>query len=92
MLAGIITFAVIRLRRSIPGAPFEIGFWVGSGNTPNRVAQGFGAVPLITLASAANDDALLNPPSDDSEREKDEESVDDSDALRGFHPVARVGG
>ncbi|MEG3088539.1 DEAD/DEAH box helicase [Sphingomonas sp. PB4P5] len=42
--------------------PFEIGFWVGSGNTPNRVAQGFGGVPVVTAAAHANDHALLNPP------------------------------
>lgn len=42
--------------------PFEIGFWVGSGNTPNRVAQGFGGVPMATAAAHATDHALLNPP------------------------------
>lgn len=42
--------------------PFEIGFWVGSGNTPNRVAQGFGGVPMVTAAAHANDHVLLNPP------------------------------
>jgi hypothetical protein len=42
--------------------PFEIGFWVGSGNTPNRVAQGFGGVPLVTAAAHANDQSLLTPP------------------------------
>lgn len=41
---------LVRLRRQIPGWPFEIGFWVRSGNTPNRVAQGFGGVPTVTAA------------------------------------------
>jgi hypothetical protein len=58
---------LVRIRRRLPGAPFEIGFWVGSGNTPNRVAQGFGGVPAITLAAYANDVGLLNPPTDDTE-------------------------
>jgi len=35
---------LVKIRRRVPGAPFEIGFWVGSGNTPNRAAQGFGGV------------------------------------------------
>ncbi|HVA11904.1 MAG TPA: helicase-related protein [Stellaceae bacterium] len=61
---------LIRLRRRIPGAPFEIGFWVGSGNTPNRVAQGFGGVPAITLAAYANDTNLLNPPQGDTEADR----------------------
>lgn len=53
---------LVRLRRRITGAPFEIGFWVGSGNTPNRAAQGFGGVPSITRTPHLNDDVLLNPP------------------------------
>lgn len=52
---------LVRLRRGIPGWPFEIGFWVGSGNTPNRAAQGFGGVPAVTVAAHADDSALLNP-------------------------------
>lgn len=53
---------LVRLRHKIVGWPFELGFWVGSGNTPNRAAQGFGGVPAITVASHADDTALLNPP------------------------------
>jgi hypothetical protein len=58
---------LVKIRRGVPGAPFEIGFWVGSGNTPNRAAQGFGGVPAITLAGYANDAGLLNPPVADTE-------------------------
>ena len=58
---------LVKIRRRVPGAPFEIGFWVGSGNTPNRAAQGFGGVPAITLAGFANDAGLLNPPEGDTE-------------------------
>ncbi|MBV8977350.1 MAG: helicase [Alphaproteobacteria bacterium] len=58
---------LVKIRRRIPGAPFEIGFWVGSGNTPNRVAQGFGGVPAITLAGYADDNDLLNPSDADTE-------------------------
>jgi hypothetical protein len=58
---------LVRIRRRVPGAPFEIGFWVGSGNTPNRAAQGFGGVPAVTLALYANDTGLLNPPDGDTD-------------------------
>lgn len=58
---------LVRSRRRVPGAPFEIGFWVGSGNTPNRAAQGFGGVPAVTRAGYANDTGLLNPPDGDTE-------------------------
>ena len=58
---------LVRIQRRVTGAPFEIGFWVGSGNTPNRAAQGFGGVPAITLAGYTDDVGLLNPPQDDTE-------------------------
>jgi len=58
---------LVRLRHRIPGWPFELGFWVGSGNTPNRVAQGFGGVPPVTAAAHQTDAALLNPPTGSSE-------------------------
>ncbi len=58
---------LVRLRNGLVGWPFEVGFWVGSGNTPNRVAQGFGGVPSITIAAHRNDAELLNPPAGASE-------------------------
>lgn len=58
---------LVRIQHRLTGAPFEIGFWVGSGNTPNRAAQGFGGVPAITLAGYQDDVGLLNPPQDDTE-------------------------
>lgn len=58
---------LIRLQHRVTGAPFEIGFWVGSGNTPNRVAQGFSGVPAITLAGYADDVEILNPSQDDTD-------------------------
>jgi hypothetical protein len=61
---------LVRLKASIPGWPFEIGFWVGSGNTPNRVAQGFGGVPSITVAAYPNDQLLLNPPTGEGDAAK----------------------
>jgi hypothetical protein len=68
MTTILVNAELVRIRRRVSGAAFEIGFWVGSGNTPNRVAQGFRGVPAITLAGYANDDALLNPPDDASDR------------------------
>ena len=37
---------LVKIRRRVPGAPFEIGFWVGSGNTPTRAAQGLRSRPI----------------------------------------------
>src|SRR5258708_33781469 len=53
---------LVKIRRRLPGAPFEIGFWVGSGNTPNRGAQGFGGGPAVTLGAYGNDVGLLSQP------------------------------
>jgi len=37
-----------RLEEKVPGWPFEIGFWVGGNNTPNRYAQvPTGAIPTL---------------------------------------------
>lgn len=52
---------LVRLDCGIGSWPFEIGFWVGSGNTPNRVAQGFGGVPTVGNGPV-DDAALLQPP------------------------------
>ena len=38
--------------------PFEIGFWVGGTNTPNRYAQVPAVVPLITNDEHPNDEGL----------------------------------
>lgn len=35
---------LVRRAQAIDGAPFEIGFWVGSSNTPNRTEQRAGVV------------------------------------------------
>lgn len=52
---------LVRLSQGLGSWPLEIGFWVGSGNTPNRVAQGFGGVP--TIGNGPPDDtSLLRPP------------------------------
>lgn len=53
---------LVRLDNKIEGWPFEVGFWVGSGNTPNRVAQGFGGVPAVSAKAHADDRLLLSPP------------------------------
>ncbi|ODU20402.1 MAG: hypothetical protein ABS87_10100 [Sphingomonas sp. SCN 67-18] len=62
LLKVLVRAELVRLAQRIGGWPFEIGFWVGSGNTPNRAAQGFGGVPTITMAAYPDDQALLNPP------------------------------
>lgn len=81
---------IVRLRARIPGWPFEVGFWVGSGNTPNRAAQGFGGVPSVTVAAYPDDQPLLNPAAGDSDaavrarrrRDRYKEALESYDKLR----------
>lgn len=58
-LLRLITFAELqRLEEGIEGWPFEIGFWVGGNNTPNRYNQVPSIVPLVSEV-AYPDDSLL---------------------------------
>jgi hypothetical protein len=50
---------LLRRNASAGGAPFEIGFWVGSGNTPNRPDDPrLAPVPRLEDAKHPNDDNL----------------------------------
>ncbi|MDY0885394.1 DEAD/DEAH box helicase [Dongia soli] len=76
---------LVRLERRIAGWPFELGFWVGSGNTPNRVDQGFAAVPLITEAAHPTDEKLLKVLPGDPGKAKAQDTSDRyMDALESF--------
>jgi len=47
---------MVRIRMRLGGAPFEIGFWVGSSNTPNRTERSKNQVdPDIAFIPAWND-------------------------------------
>lgn len=58
---------MVRRAERLAGAPFEIGFWVGGGNTPNRTETPNGAVleelamiPAWNSPRARDEDALLD--------------------------------
>ncbi|MGZ0103060.1 helicase-related protein [Achromobacter sp. KK8] len=54
---------LVRKRRGVVGAPFSIGFWVGSGGSPNHPkAPGFDDIPLLkdSLPTEKNERKLLN--------------------------------
>ena len=53
----IIRAELIRVRKRIVGRPFEIGFWVGSANTPNQSGDSrLSAVPIVPRANAETND------------------------------------
>jgi Helicase conserved C-terminal domain len=57
---------IVRRLENIAGAPFEIGFWVGSGSTPNRIANGdkvmdeFKCIPTIESPEHADEATNLD--------------------------------
>ena len=58
-LLRLIVFAeLIRIERHVGGWPFEIGFWVGGNNTPNRYAYVPAIVPLSTDPAHLSDQRL----------------------------------
>ena len=59
LLSILMRAELLRRSASIGGAPFEIGFWVGSGNTPNRPDDPrLAPVPRLDDAKHQNDDNL----------------------------------
>jgi len=59
LLSILMRAEIIRRRATVGGLPFEIGFWVGSGNTPNRPDDSrLSAVPSLGDKKHENDDTL----------------------------------
>lgn len=65
---------IIRRRENISGAPFEIGFWVGSSNTPNRteqwqrsgtIAKELAGIPTWRATPITAESRLVHPTSGD---------------------------
>lgn len=62
LLRLLVRAEMLRARLQL-GAPFEIGFWVGSNNTPNKAMhKHFAPVPRMGRGEFATDDLLLRPP------------------------------
>jgi hypothetical protein len=66
------TAEMVRRRAGVRGAPFEIGFWVGSANTPNRTEQRAGvaaaelqSVPSWRTIPIADEERLSDPSNGD---------------------------
>ena len=49
---------LVRIDEAVGGWPFEIGFWVGGNNTPNRYSYVPGVIPLASDAAHPNDERL----------------------------------
>lgn len=63
---------IVRRARAVPGWPFEIGFWVGGTNTPNRYSGVPGSViPRLDDAEHADDRAFAEEFAFASDAEED---------------------
>jgi hypothetical protein len=49
---------LVRIDAAVGGWPFEIGFWVGGNNTPNRYSYVPSIIPLASDAAHPNDERL----------------------------------
>ena len=49
----------LRFRSGLGGASFELGFWVGSGNTPNSITNGTSLTPEARDIPLASEDTFL---------------------------------
>lgn len=70
LLKLIVRAEVVRAAERIGNWPFEIGFWVGGSNTPNRYDPPPQMVPLSDDESHRNDERLLSNEGSAEEREQ----------------------
>lgn len=50
---------MLRHREKLGGAPYELGFWVGSGNTPNSITAGDSLLQEVREIPLASEDPFL---------------------------------
>jgi len=58
LLRLVVHAELVRLKEKVAGWPFEIGFWVGGSNTPNRYSQVPSVVPILGDALHLDDAQL----------------------------------
>ncbi len=61
---------LVRKRHSVGSWPFEMGFWVGSQNTPNNYGAFKSDIPLTTDHDHPDDSGLDGETGDDQERDR----------------------
>ncbi|MEC5293241.1 DEAD/DEAH box helicase [Aurantimonas sp. C2-4-R8] len=72
---------IVRGRHNAGGWPFEIGFWVGSQNTPNHYSAFRADIPLTTDGDHPDDDALGGESGSDDEKARGRRYVEAREAF-----------
>lgn len=71
---------LVRKRHGVGSWPFEMGFWVGSQNTPNHYGAFKSDIPLTTDRDHLDDSGLDGVTGDDQERDRGRRYVDAREA------------
>jgi hypothetical protein len=71
---------LVRKRHTVGSWPFEMGFWVGSQNTPNHYRALKSDIPLTTDHDHPDDSGLDGETGDDQERDRGRRYVDAREA------------
>lgn len=70
LLKLVVRAELVRKRHGVGAWPFEMGFWVGSQNTPNHYRDFKADIPLAADPNHPDDDALDGETGDDQERDR----------------------
>lgn len=80
LLKLVVRAEMVRKRHGVGTWPFEMGFWVGSQNTPNHYRDFKADIPLTTDHDHPNDSGLDGEIGDDQERDRGRRYVDAREA------------
>ncbi|WP_347093256.1 helicase-related protein [Sphingomonas parapaucimobilis] len=81
LLKLVVRAELVRKRHGVGTWPFEMGFWVGSQNTPNHYGAFKSDIPLTSDHEHADDSALDGETGDDQERDRGRRYVDAREAF-----------
>ncbi|MGR3496582.1 DEAD/DEAH box helicase family protein [Citreimonas sp.] len=80
LLKLIVRAEMVRKRHAVGSWPFEMGFWVGSQNTPNHYRELKADIPLTTDHDHADDSKLDGETGDEQERDRGRRYIDAREA------------
>ena len=80
LLKLVVRAEMVRKRHGVGGWPFEMGFWVGSQNTPNHYRDFKAEIPLAADPNHPDDDQLDGETGDEQERDRGRRYVEAREA------------
>lgn len=80
LLKLVVRAEMVRKRHGVGGWPFEMGFWVGSQNTPNHYRDFKAEIPLASDPNHPDDDQLDGETGDEQERDRGRRYVEAREA------------